>query len=238
MIYAEILAGGKGTRFGSPDLPKQFQMLGSKPIIIHTIDQFLLNPRIEHLLVGVPKDWMSYTADLLRKYVPEHQRVEIIAGGETRNETIMNAIRHIEAKYGLTDDDAIVTHDAVRPFVTQRIINDNIDALKDHDAVDTAIPAYDTIIHVDADRIITDIPDRKYIQCGQTPQSFNIRKLVANYQALTVQEKEILTDACKICALKNDKVLVVAGEPFNIKITTVFDLKMANAILMERDNDK
>ena len=238
MIYAQILAGGKGSRFGSPDLPKQFQLLGTKPIIIHTLEQFLLNARIDRILVGVPKDWLSYTNDLLKKYIPQYQDIIVIAGGASRNETIMNAISYIDENFGVKAEDIIITHDAVRPFVTQRIINDNIDAMKKYDAVDTAIPAYDTIIHVDESQVITDIPDRKYIQCGQTPQTFKITRLAADYQSLTDQEKAILTDACKILAIKHNAVYVVAGESFNIKITTVFDLKMANAILAGRENDK
>lgn len=240
MIYGAILAGGKGTRFGSPDLPKQFFMLGDKPIIIHTIEQFLLNGSIDHLLVGIPADWLSYTGDLIRKYLSADSvgRVQLVAGGATRNETIMNIIAQIEKNYGLSEEDAIITHDAVRPFVTQRIIDDNIEALKHHDAVDTAIPAYDTIIQVNDQKVIVDIPDRQYLQCGQTPQSFNIKRLVENYHSLTEDQKAILTDACKICALKNNDVFVVNGESFNIKITTVFDLKMANAIMAGRENDK
>ncbi len=245
MVYAEILAGGIGTRFGSKDLPKQYHMLGSKPIIVHTIEQFVINPKIDKIIVCTPKDWMTYTEDLINKYVKQRENIEVVQGGPTRNETIINGAKYIEKTYGLTDKDVIITHDAVRPFISQRIIDDNIKAVQKHDAVDTAIPATDTIIDSGPDKkvdpngsdyMIESIPNRSSLWYGQTPQSFKIKKLMAMYDTLTDEEKDILTDACKIFVIKGKEVYIVKGETFNIKITTVFDLKMAEAILMERDN--
>ena len=245
MIYAEILAGGVGSRFGSKDLPKQYHMLGSKPILVHTIEQFVLNPKIEKIIVCTRKDWINYTEDLINKYIPNESRIEITPGGATRNETIMSGIKYIEKKYGLNDKDIIITHDAVRPFISQRIIEDNIKAVSKYDAVDTAIPATDTIIDSGSDKVgdsdknnymIESIPNRSSLWYGQTPQSFNIKKLMEMYEKLTEEEKDILTDACKIFVLKGEGVKIVRGETFNMKITTVFDLKMAEAILMERLN--
>ena len=131
MIYAEILAGGTGKRFGNNDLPKQYNMLGSKPIIIHTIEQFVLNPKIDKIVVCTPKEWITYTEDLINKYIKGNNSIEVTEGGSTRNETIINGCKYIEKKYGLTDKDVIITHDAVRPFISQRIIEDNIKAVYD-----------------------------------------------------------------------------------------------------------
>lgn len=245
MIYAEILAGGTGKRFGNNDLPKQYNMLGSKPIIIHTIEQFVLNPKIDKIVVCTPKEWITYTEDLINKYIKGNNGIEVTEGGSTRNETIINGCNYIEKKYGLTDKDVIITHDAVRPFISQRIIEDNIKAVSKCDAVDTAIPATDTIIDSGSDKVvdadgndymIESIPNRNSLWYGQTPQSFNVKSLMKMYDKLTEDEKDILTDACKIFVLKGEKVKIVKGETFNMKITTVFDLKMAEAILMERLN--
>ncbi len=127
MIYAEILAGGKGTRMGNTEMPKQFLMLGNKPIFIHTVEQFLMNKRIEKILICCPEQWVSYTKDTLKKYISDSTKVIVVKGGETRNDTILNGCHFIEKNYGIQDDDIILTHDAVRPFLTQRIIDDNID---------------------------------------------------------------------------------------------------------------
>ncbi len=235
MIYGEILAGGSGTRMGNTEMPKQFLMLGDRPIIIHTIEQFLINQSFSKIIVCCPKEWISHAEDLLEKYNIDTDRVDITAGGSTRNETIINGCKLIEEKYGLTDKDIIVTHDAVRPFVNQRILDDNIKLAKKFDAVDTVVPAIDTIVYSKDGKIITEIPDRKECYQGQTPQTFNIKKLMELFESLTKKEKEILTDGCKIFSLKGENVGLVDGEIYNIKLTTLYDLKIARAIIMGKD---
>lgn len=232
MIYGEILAGGSGTRMGNTEMPKQYLQLGTKPIIIHTIEQFLVNPKFDRIIVCCPKEWISYTRDLLLKYEINNDKIEIVAGGSNRNESIMNGIKYIESAYGIKDNDVIITHDAVRPFVTQRILDDNIKLSKKYDAIDTVIGATDTIVNSKDGKFISEIPVRSECYLGQTPQSFKITKLLELYNELTNKEKDILTDACKIFTLKGKQVGLVDGEIYNIKITTQYDLKIANAILM------
>ncbi|HEM2296834.1 TPA: 2-C-methyl-D-erythritol 4-phosphate cytidylyltransferase, partial [Listeria monocytogenes] len=225
--------GGKGTRMGNVSMPKQFLPLNGKPIIVHTVEKFILNTRFDKILISSPKEWMNHAEDNIKKYISD-DRIVVIEGGEDRNETIMNGIRFVEKTYGLTDDDIIVTHDAVRPFLTHRIIEENIDAALETGAVDTVIEALDTIVESSNHEVITDIPVRDHMYQGQTPQSFNMKKVFNHYQNLTPEKKQILTDACKICLLAGDDVKLVKGEIFNIKITTPYDLKVANAIIQER----
>jgi 2-C-methyl-D-erythritol 4-phosphate cytidylyltransferase len=230
MIYAQIMAGGIGKRMGNTSLPKQFLMLGNKPIIIHTVEKFTLNNEFELILVSIPKEWMEYTKEIFDKYQIQDDRVRIIAGGAERNDTLVNAIHFIEKNMGLSNDDILVTHDAVRPFITKRIINDNIEALKIYKAVDTVVPAYDTIVRGDNKEIL-EIPVRNEMYQGQTPQSFNIKSFQASFTKLTEDDKKTLTDSCKIVLLAGEKVGLVYGEQSNIKITTPFDLKIANSLL-------
>lgn len=233
MIYGEILAGGAGKRMGNTEMPKQFLLLGDKPILVHTLEQFIMNPQFHKILLMCPKEWISYAKDLLAKYEFDEEKVIIVAGGTTRNETIMNGCRYIEENYGLTDKDAIVSHDAVRPFVNQRILDDNIKLLNKYDAVDTVISATDTIVESKDEEVISNIPVRKECYQGQTPQSFKIKKLMDIYNSLSDKEKDILTDACKIFSIKKHEVGLVKGEVYNVKITTMYDLKIANAIVSE-----
>ncbi|MBC1757067.1 2-C-methyl-D-erythritol 4-phosphate cytidylyltransferase [Listeria seeligeri] len=235
MIYAEILAGGKGTRMGNVNMPKQYLPLKGKPIIVHTIEKFILNDRFDKIIIATPKDWINHTQDIIKKYIFD-TRVVVIEGGTDRNETIMNGIRYVENEFGLNDDDIIVTHDAVRPFITHRIIEENIDMALEFGSVDTVIPAVDTIVESTNHDFITDIPVRGNMYQGQTPQSFNMKIIQKHYNNLTDDEKQILTDACKICLLAGEKVKLVNGGISNIKITTPYDLKVANAIVQERIN--
>jgi D-ribitol-5-phosphate cytidylyltransferase len=234
MIYAEILAGGKGTRMGNVSMPKQFLAINNKPIIIHTIEKFLLNSRFDKILIVSPKEWIHHTNDIIKKHLSNTEKLVVVEGGADRNESIMSGIRYIEENFSLSDEDIVVTHDAVRPFLTHRIIEDNIEGAIKYGAVDTVVSAIDTIIESENGEFISDIPKRSMMYQGQTPQSFRIQELKELYQSLSDDQKEILTDACKIFTLYGRKVKLVKGEVFNIKITTPFDLKVANAIIQER----
>ena len=202
-IYGVILAGGQGSRMGNSDKPKQFLEVGGRPILIHTVEKFIVIPDFCKILVLVPKSWLAYTKDIIRKYIDQHKKIIVIEGGSTRNETIMNAIQYIEDAGCLTDETVIVTHDSVRPFVTYRIIEENIRYAKECGACDTVIPASDTIVESTDGNFISNIPERNLMYQGQTPQSFKAVRLRHIYGSLTDEERNILTDACKIYILKN-----------------------------------
>ena len=236
MIFAAILAGGIGSRMGGTDTPKQFLTLGDKPVIVHTIEKFVINSKFDKIIVLSPKSFINHTNNLIREYFGGSEKIIVLEGGETRNDTIMNSLNYITENFDIDDDSIIVTHDSVRPFVTHRIIEDNIDAAKKFGACDTVIPAPDTIVESVNGNTISSIPIRANYYQGQTPQSFNINKLSTLIGSLTDDEANILTDACKIFTLKDEDVYLVDGEVTNIKITYPYDLKLANTIL-EDGND-
>lgn len=227
MIYAVIAAGGIGSRMGA-DKPKQYIEIGSKAIIAHTAERFLKNSRIDKVIILVPSDWLEYTKDIFAD-----SNVAVICGGDTRNETLMNAIDYIESTDGLSDETYLVTHDAVRPFVTDEIINDNIDAVLKYGATGTVIPATDTIFQSSDGKVIDSVPDRSELYQAQTPQCFAALKLRELYYSLTDKEKDILTDGCKIYLLKGCDVHLIKGHVSNIKITYPHDLIVAEAILKQ-----
>ena len=231
MIFAAILAGGIGSRMGGTDTPKQFLTLGNKPVIVHTIEKFVINEKIDKIIVLTPKNFINHTNHLIDKYISDSDDIIVIEGGQTRNDTILNSINYINENYGIDEDSIIITHDSVRPFVTHRIIEDNILAAKKYGACDTVIPATDTIVESINGATIESIPVRDYYYQGQTPQSFNIKKLFNLINSLTEEESNILTDACKIFILKDEDVHLVDGDVTNIKITYPYDLKLANTIL-------
>ena len=215
MIYAGILAGGTGSRMGITDMPKQFLDLGGRPILIHTVEKFLLVHEIQKIVLGIHPDWVTYTEDLVDKYLSSYKdRILVVEGGSDRNSTIENIILAIDELQPLTDEDIIVTHDSVRPFVSLKTIQENIELAKSHDVVDTVVEATDTIVQSLDNTFITDIPERQYL-----------------YQGLSDQQKEVLTDACKIFVINGKKVALAKGEYSNIKITTITDLKIARGMI-------
>ncbi len=237
MVFSAILAGGTGNRMGNTDKPKQFLCVKDKPIIIHTIEKFLSIPEFEKVIVLSPKQWIEYTNQIINKHIGICDKVVVVEGGSTRNETIMNAISYIDNSFGLDDDTVIVTHDSVRPFVSRRIIIENIDAAKACGACDTVIPATDTIVESTNGDVITSIPQRMNMYQGQTPQSFKAKQLRDIYMSLTNDEKDILTDAAKILVMKGYDVKLIQGETYNIKITYPYDLRIAKSLLEEEEND-
>lgn len=237
MIFAAILAGGIGSRMGGTDTPKQFLTLGDKPVIIHTIEKFVINSKFDKILVLSPQSFVNHTKNLINEYFGENNSIIVLKGGDTRNDTLINSIEYIKENFEIDDDSVIVTHDSVRPFVTHRIIEDNINAAKEFGACDTVVPATDTIVESVDSKIISDIPIRDNFYQGQTPQSFKINKLSELINSLSDDETNILTDACKIFVLKGEDVHLVKGEITNIKITYPYDLKLANTILKETNHD-
>lgn len=231
MIFGAILAGGIGSRMNISDMPKQFLSLGNKPIIVHTIEKFLLCEKFDKIFVGVHSDWTFYMQDLVEHHNLNKNKIQVVNGGADRNETIFNIIRYIKNNFENIDDNIIVTHDAVRPFVTLRIIEDNIDAAIRYGACDTVVEAIDTIVESEDGNLVSSIPNRRYMYQGQTPQSFKINLLDDLYNNLTEDEKAVLTDACKICIFRNVPVKLVKGEVSNIKITTISDYNVAKAMV-------
>ncbi len=233
MIYAVIAAGGIGSRMGNMEKPKQYLNIKNKPIIVHTVEKFFINNSFKKVIILCPDQWVSYTKELLSKYLPVNDKVVVLKGGSTRNETIMNSIRYIEETDGLDDETIIVTHDAVRPFVSARIIEENIAGALKYGATDTVVPATDTIVESQNGCTISAIPDRSKLYQGQTPQAFKAKTLKELYYSLTEEEKNILTDACKIFSMKGHGVHMIEGEVHNIKITYQYDLRVAKALLDE-----
>lgn len=230
-IFAAILAGGVGTRMQSAEKPKQFLEVGGKPIIIHTIEKFISIENFTKILVLTPEDWVDYTRDLIENYMGTDSGVLVLPGGADRNETLMCALAYIEEHYKVDADTILVTHDAVRPFVTERIIRENMEAAGRYGACGTAIPATDTIVQSRDGKYMHSIPDRSCMYQQQTPQTFRVTLLKETYALLNEEERKSLTDACKILVLKGVPVYMVMGDSCNIKITYPEDLLLSEVLV-------
>ena len=230
--YAAILGGGSGTRMGNPDKPKQFWDLNGKPVLAHTVEKFCLVDEFEKVIVLVPATWINQTRDIISRFLsPFAERIAVVAGGAKRSDTVMCAVSYIEKTFGLGEDDVIVTHDAVRPFVTLRIIEENLKVVREYGACDTVVPATDTIVQSVNATSIAWIPDRSEYYQGQTPQSFNICRLKELFGELDQADEASLTDACKIFVLKGEPVALVRGDEANIKLTYAHDMRIARALM-------
>lgn len=237
MVVAGIVAGGIGSRMGQYNVPKQFLELKSKPIIVHTTEKFLSSIDVDFVIIGVHKDWVQYCEDLKSKYFPNEKKLFITEGGYDRNATIKNIIDKAKECCGASEDDIIITHDAVRPFVSLRIIKENRETAEKYNVCDTVIGSTDTIVHSADNDYISDIPVRNEMYQGQTPQSFKLGLFEEVYASMTKEELDVVTDACKMFHIKGHKVKLVEGDVSNIKITFPFDYTMAKIMMEDIDND-
>lgn len=229
MVFAGIVAGGCGSRMTCSEIPKQFIEIGGEAIIIRTLKSFLAVGEIDMVYIGIKADWHDYMDKLLARSDIETSRVCIVDGGSDRNGTVMNIVGAITERFGENDDDIILTHDAVRPFVSDKIIRDNISAAAKFSACGTYLHAVDTIVRSDGG-IVESVLDRSCLFQAQTPQSFGVKALRKCYAGLSDEKKALLTDTCSIFTACGEDIYIVEGDVLNFKITTNNDLILANAV--------
>ena len=230
MIFAGIVAGGSGTRMKSSNVPKQFIRVLDKPIIIYTVEKFAAQKHINEIYIGIKPEWHTVMDELLREYNIDTKRVKVVDGGSDRNETVMNIVGAIKAAHQIKKGDIILTHDAVRPFLTEKMIEDNIIAALKYSACGTYVKCVDTVVSSDDGDIVDGTLDRSRLYRAQTPQSFDITLLDKYYNELDDEQKSKLTDTCSIFTAKGEKIHIVEGDAINIKITTDSDLIIAKLL--------
>lgn len=231
--YAVILAGGVGVRLRL-DVPKQLIPVAGKSSLEHTVGIFEKARGIDHIIVMMEPDYLDEARNLLPPGTYTKLRT-ILPGGSTRNETSRLALAEIpgsEAK--------VLFHDAVRPLLDERIIQDCLDALDSHGAVDTAIPSADTIIEVDELHHIVAVPKRASLRRGQTPQGFRQGIIARAYELASADPGFEATDDCSVVLkyLPEVPILVVDGSESNIKITHPVDVHIADKLFQLREHQQ
>lgn len=230
MVYAAILAGGKGTRMGG-DIPKQFLKINSVPIIIHTIRRFVCCEQVDDSVVCVPPEYTEYTKDLIARYSDIIGKISVIEGGTDRTGSLINACRFFSDKRVVSEDDVIITHDCVRPFVTCDMIEKSISSARKYGGATAAVPSVDTICMSLDGMVIDSVPDRSMLYSVQTPQTFMMKNFCELLYSLTDAEKSKITDASAVFRLKGKTVAIFDGSPSNIKITHSNDIAAAESIM-------
>lgn len=218
VIKALLLMGGSGERFGS-DLPKQFHRISGKKVYLHTLEKFLKSGLFNEILLVVPEKWI----ETVQTELPEGP-IKTVMGGTTRQHSSYLGLLACGPETNF-----VVIHDAVRPFVSQKILKENVEAVQIHEAIDTCIPSADTLIHKSQEDEILTIPNRSEYMRGQTPQSFSYPLILkAHLCALGGNA----SDDCQLILhyVKDKKIKVVYGEESNIKITTELDLFLAEQL--------
>lgn len=220
-------AAGMGHRMGSP-VPKQLLKLGSKPILIHTLEKFEGCESVEEICVIVPGDRI----DEIRKLAVEWniQKVKhIVAGGEKRTDSVARGLQALDES-----TDIVLIHDAVRPFVSIDKIEEVIQETFRHGAAILAVPATATVKQVQR-HVVQNTLDREQIWLAQTPQGFRFDLIRSAYEK-AANENHIATDDAALVEKMGYPVYIVQGDEMNIKITSPDDLAIAETFCQIKQN--
>lgn len=214
-VLVIIPAAGSGSRFGGP-IPKQFQQLGGKPIVQRVVERFLLSGFVDRIVVAVAEPLLAAVQQ------QTEDRVQFVAGGETRQQSVGNALA---AAAG--DFDIAAVHDSVRPFFRIATFRTLLEEAREHGASLPALPLTDTM-HATRDGRLTATVDRSNLVAAQTPQCFRM-DILRDILARAGKESFDATDEAGLAARYGYDVRVVPGDPFNLKITRPEDLALAEA---------
>lgn len=229
MNAAVLLAGGSGRRMGGPE-PKQFIQIAGRTILEHSIRAFHQHEGIDEVVIVAHADYI----DRIRQISAPYPKVKhVVPGGKERYDSSLAAI----AIYRESQEEVnLLIHDAVRPLVSQRILTDCLNALKQYKAVDVAIACTDTIVEVNEEGHICHITPRNMLRNVQTPQCFRLETIAKAYDTGLSDPGFITTDDCGVVHryLPEEPIFVVDGETTNIKVTYPEDLILAEKILGEK----
>jgi 2-C-methyl-D-erythritol 4-phosphate cytidylyltransferase len=224
-VIALIPAAGMGKRMGA-GINKQYLLLRDKPIVAHTIAVFERAPFVDAIYVIVPEAEIPYCREhVVDRYGFAKVRA-IVAGGAERQHSVLNGLRAVS---DLQDDDVVLIHDGVRPFIPEPVLERAVAAALEHDGALVAVPSKDTV-KVVTDGIIRDTPAREQLWLAQTPQAFRYGIIRAAHE-IAEAERFLGTDDAMLVERLGKEVHIIMGDYRNIKITTPEDLILAEAFL-------
>lgn len=221
-----VAAAGSGSRIGGA-VKKQFMLLGTKPVLVHTLQRFELSPDVDEIAVAVPEEAIVQTELLVKQY-RLHKVHRVVAGGVKRQDSVFSALRRLV----LRDSDIVLVHDGVRPFIEPERIGRLITSCRSYDAVVLAVQPKDTVRRSNGGDFFDQTLDRSALWLIQTPQAFKAGLLRRAF-ALAQQEQFYSTDEAALVERLGVKVKILEGTYDNIKITTKEDFELG-ALILER----
>jgi len=228
MNSAIIVAAGMGTRFGG-DVPKQFVDLAGKPVLARTLEKFQRCESVDEIVLVLPADVVSsLTRYLDAGAFPKLSAV--VAGGPTRAKSVFNGLAAVDSRCEI-----VAIHDAARPFVTERDIGLILASARKSGAACLVRQVHDTIKRIDGGNIVATL-DRSNLRRAQTPQAFDIKMLRQAFDSALLDES--VTDECSLVERLGIHISIIEGSSRNSKITTMEDLRLAEAMLrIETENN-
>lgn len=236
MNIAVIFAGGVGKRMNSKDRPKQFLLVHGKPIIVHTIELFEYHEQIDGIIVVCVNNWIPYMEEMKYRYRLD-KIGKIVPGGETGQLSIYNGLCAAEELYGVKEN-IVLIHDGVRPLINDKTITDNIESVKANGSAITCKLATETVILVDKDSKVCEVPSREASRMAQAPQSFWLNDILDVHRNALADGRKNMIDSCTMMRTYGKDLSVVIGPTENIKITTPDDFYTFRALYDAKENEQ
>ncbi|UTG92654.1 2-C-methyl-D-erythritol 4-phosphate cytidylyltransferase [Geobacter sulfurreducens] len=227
-VFALVPAAGMGKRMGA-SINKQYLLLAGRPILAHTLSVFEGASFVDGVFVITPEDEIPFCRDQVVERYGFTKVLGIVAGGAERQHSVLNGLRAMEGT--AADDDVVLIHDGVRPFVSTDVLARATAVAREDDGALVAVPAKDTVKTVE-DGIITGTPPRETLWLAQTPQAFRYAVIRAAHE-IADAERFLGTDDAMLVERLGRSVRIVVGDYRNIKITTPEDMVLAEAFLKE-----
>lgn len=225
--YVILLAGGVGKRMGS-DIPKQFIEVDGKPIIVYSLENFQKNPQIEKIVVVCVKEWQDHLSELINKY--NLSKVEWITdGGATGHDSIRNGVFYLRDK--IKPDDYIIVHDAVRPILPQKAIDEVLRVAHENGNASSSTVCHPPIVYTeDFKSGIKDV-DRDHVMLTASPQAYKYSLALKCYEKAEEENKHNFTFTSSLLINYGERVFFAQGTTSNIKITKKEDIALFEALL-------
>lgn len=225
--YVILLAGGVGKRMQS-DIPKQFIEVDGKPIIVYSIENFQRNDQIEKIVVVCVKEWIDHLRGLIKQY--SLTKVQwIIEGGITGHDSIKNGVFFLRDK--IDQNDFIVIHDAVRPILPQKALDEVLRVAHEKGNASSSIVCHPPIVYTeDFESGITDV-DRNHVMLTASPQAYKFSLVLKCYERADQEKRNDFTFTSSLLIHCGERVYFAKGTTSNIKITKAEDLALLGALL-------
>jgi 2-C-methyl-D-erythritol 4-phosphate cytidylyltransferase/2-C-methyl-D-erythritol 2,4-cyclodiphosphate synthase len=223
-VVAIIVAGGGGKRMGG-DLPKQFLLLGGRPLLDRTLSAFTASARVDGVVLALPP---AFPDEAKESYRSVEKVLAVVDGGSQRQDSVRNSLAVVPA-----EAEVILVHDAVRPFVSEGLLARCVELAREHGAVVPVVPVRSTVKQWDREEKTLRTRDRSELMLAQTPQGFRAGILRDAYRRAEEEGRQG-TDDASLVEEAGYPVIPVPGEEANIKITLPEDLHMAEGLLRER----
>lgn len=227
LVVAVVPAAGKGLRMGGA-VPKQFLALGGEPVVVHSLRVFEASSVVDQIILAVPQPDLDYCLNHLIPGFGFTKITKVVVGGKERQDSVRHALEHVP-----NETEIVVVHDAVRPFLTERMVGDTVEAARRVGGAIVALPMRDTVKQVGAQGYVERTVDRRPLWLAQTPQAFRFDRLLTVHRKAHAEGVHATDDAF-LFEWAGYPVVVVEGSGENIKVTRPEDMIVGEAILASR----